>query len=199
MDFTDVVLRRRMVRHFSPEPIAPEVVDRLLDLARHAPSAGFTQGQSFIVVTRPELKQDIARICHEEEYTASGFHSFISDAPILLVPCTSEAAYHRRYQEPDKLNDDGSETEWPVPYWHMDIGCAVMLVLLAAVNEGLAAGFVGAPTSTDVQALRNLLGIPGDVTPVGIVPVGHRAPDVPSPSLKRGRKPAAEYVHRERW
>ena len=55
MDFRDAVLRRRMVRHFTAEPVPPEIVDRLLELARHAPSAGFTQGQSFVVVTQPEL------------------------------------------------------------------------------------------------------------------------------------------------
>jgi nitroreductase len=185
-----------MVRRFTDEPVPPEIVDRMLDLARHAPSAGFTQGQSFVVVTRPELKRAIAELCGEPEYVARGFHPFISGAPVLVVPCTSEAAYHRRYQEADKLQDDGSEIVWPVPYWHMDIGCAVMILLLAAVDEGLDAGFAGAH---DLDALRALLGVPAEVTPVGIIPIGHRAPDTPSPSLKRGRKPEAEYIHREQW
>lgn len=196
MDFTDVVRKRRMVRHFAADPVAPEVIERILDLARHAPSAGFTQGQSFVVVTRPELKRAIADACGEEEYVAGGFHPFISGAPVLLIPCTSEAAYHRRYQEPDKLNDDGSEIAWPVPYWHMDTGCAVMIVLLAAVNEGLAAGFAGAHNLDD---LRQILEIPPEVTPVGVIPIGYRAPDTPSPSLKRGRRPDTDYVHREHW
>jgi len=196
MDFRDLVLKRRMVRHFSDEPVAPELVQQILDLARHAPSAGFTQGQSFVVVTRPELKRAIAELCGEAAYVASGFHPFISGAPVLLIPCTSEAAYHRRYQEADKLQDDGSEIVWPVPYWHMDIGCAVMQALLAAVDLGLDAGFAGAH---DLDALRALLGIPAEVTPVGVIPVGHRAPDRRSPSLKRGRKPEGEYAHWERW
>jgi len=196
MEFREVVRKRRMVRHFTDEPVAPGVIERMLALVRHAPSAGFTQGQSFVVVTRPELKAEIARLCGEESYVAGGFHPFISGAPVLLVACTSEAAYHRRYREPDKVRADGSEIEWPVPYWHMDIGCAVMILLLAAVDEGLAAGFAGAH---DLDALRVLLGIPAEVTPVGVIPIGHRAPDVPSGSLKRGRTPDAAYVHRERW
>jgi nitroreductase len=196
MEFREVVRKRRMVRHFTDEPVAPEVIERMLALARHAPSAGFTQGQSFVVVTRPELKAEIARLCGEESYVAGGFHPFISGAPVLVVACTSEAAYHRRYREPDKVRDDGSEIEWPVPYWHMDIGCAVMILLLAAVDEGLAAGFAGAH---HLDALRALLGIPAEVTPVGVIPIGHPAPDVPSPSLKRGRKPEGEYAHWERW
>jgi nitroreductase len=88
------------------------------------------------------------------------------------------------------------EMVWPVPYWHMDIGCAVMILLLAAVNEGLAAGFVGI---WDQPALRELLHIPEEVTPVGVIPIGYPAVDLPSPSLKRGRKPIEEFVHREMW
>ena len=199
MNFRDVVLKRRMVRNFAEAPIAPEVIDRILDLARHAPSAGFTQGQSFIVVTQPETKQGIAELCGEEEYVAAGFHAFISKAPVLIIPCTSEAAYRRRYQEPDKRQgeqEDGTDLGWPVPYWHMDLGCAVMLVLLATVDEGLAAGFSGV---WDVPALRTLLGIPEEISPAGVIPIGYPAADKRSPSLKRGRKPEGEYVHRERW
>jgi nitroreductase len=198
MQFPDVVRKRRMVRHFTPEPVDPSIIARILQLALHAPSAGFTQGQSFVVVTRPDLKKRIAQLADEEEYVTSGFHPFISGASALIVPCTSEAAYHRRYQEPDKVNDDGSEIAWPVPYWYMDVGCSVMVVLLAAVNEGLAAGFAGIP-APHFQDFRALLRLPQDVIPVGVIPIGYPAPDVPSPSLKRGRKSQREVIHFEQW
>ena len=196
MEFRDVVLKRRMVRNFADQPVDSEVIDRILDLTRHAPSAGFTQGQSFIVVTGAEKKKAIAVTCEDEEYVLRGFAPFISKAPVLLIPCTSEAAYHRRYQEADKVNKDGSEIEWPVPYWFMDIGCAVMVALLAAIDEGLVSAFAG---SKDLKTFRALLDIPAEVTPVGVIALGYRAPDIPSPSLKRGRKADADYVHRERW
>lgn len=196
MEFIDVVRKRRMVRNFTTQPVDPQQVERILDLARRSPSAGFTQGQSFVVVTRPDLKKVIAGLCHEESYVESGFAPFISSAPVLVIPCTSEAAYHRRYQEPDKLDEQGNEIDWPVPYWFMDIGSAVMLVLLGAVNEGLAAAFAG---PHDLNALRALLGIPAEVTPMGVIPIGHPAPDKRSPSLKRGRKPIPEVVHHETW
>jgi nitroreductase len=185
-----------MVRNFADKPVAPEIVDRILDLTRHAPSAGFTQGQSFVVVTHPETKKAIAATCEEAEYTSRGFDPFLSRAPVLLVPCTSEAAYHRRYREPDKVNADGTEIAWPVPYWFMDIGCAVMIALLAAIDEGLVCAFAG---SKDLDSLRAVLEIPEEVTPVGVIALGYRAPDVPSPSLQRGRKAEQEYIHRERW
>jgi nitroreductase len=78
----------------------------------------------------------------------------------------------------------------------MDIGCAVMVLLLAVVDERLSAGFAGA---LDLDPLRKILNIPAEVTPVGVIPIGHRAPDVPSPSLKRGRKAKEEYIHYEGW
>jgi nitroreductase len=196
MEFRDTVLKRRMVRNFADKPVDAAIIDRILELTRHAPSAGFTQGQSFIVVTEPELKQAIAATCEEEEYVQSGFAPFLSKAPVLLVPCTSEAAYHRRYQEADKVNEDGIEIVWPVPYWFMDIGCAVMIALLAAIDAGLVAAFAG---SKDLDRLRSLLNIPAEVTPVGVIALGYRAPDMPSPSLKRGRKSDEEYIHREHW
>ncbi len=196
MQFEDVVRKRRMVRNFAEAPVAPELVYRIVDLARHAPSAGFSQGQSFIVVTHPDLKKQIADLCGESGYVARGFHPFISRAPVLLIPCTSEATYHRRYREPDKLRADGTEIDWPVPYWFMDIGCSVMIALLAAVDAGLAAGYSGVP---DLAALRRLLKIPDEVTPVGVIPIGHRAPDKPSPSLKRRRKPDTDFIHRDGW
>jgi nitroreductase len=196
MEFETVVRRRRMVRNFSDDPVDPATLARLLELARHAPSAGFTQGQAFVVVTDRAMRQSIAALCGEEQYVAMGHAPWVSKAPVLVVPCTSEAAYHRRYQEPDKLQDDGSEIVWPVPYWHMDVGCAVMVLLLAVVDEGLAAGFAGAH---DLDALRALLGIPAEMTPVGVIPIGHPAPDKRSPSLARGRKAEAEYAHYEHW
>ena len=196
MEFRDVVLKRRMVRNFADRPVDPGLIDRILDLTRHAPSAGFTQGQSFIIVTDPEKRKAIARTCEEEEYVKRGFAPFISKAPVLLIPCTSETAYHRWYQEADKVNEDGSEIVWPVPYWFMDVGCAVMIALLAAIDEGLVSAFAG---SKDLDALRALLDIPSAITPVGVIALGYRAADIPSPSLKRGRKADEEYIHRERW
>ena len=196
MDFTKVVTKRRMVRNFSDEPISNDEVDRILDLARRGPSAGFSQGQDFVVVTDKGKKVEIAALCGEKSYVESGFHPFISGAPVLIVPCTNEAAYHRRYQEPDKLRQDGSEIDWPVPYWFMDIGAAIMVILLAAVDEGLAAGFAGV---WNLDELRDLLDIPREVCPMGVIPIGHPASDKRSPSLKRGRRPLREVVRHGAW
>jgi len=68
MEFEQVVRKRRIVRHFTPQPVSRESLERILDLARHSPSAGFTQGQSFVVVTDPDTRQAIAELCGEKYY-----------------------------------------------------------------------------------------------------------------------------------
>lgn len=196
MEFAEVVRRRRMVRNFEDRPVDEESITRILELAQHNPSAGFTQGQDYVVVRDAALKRQIAELAHESSYVAGGFDPFVSEAPVLIIPCTNEAAYHQRYQEKDKVDAEGQEIEWPVPYWFMDVGCAVMILLLAVVDEGLAAGFVGIP---DLAALKRLLNIPDEVSPVGAIAIGHPAPDKRSPSLKRGRRGLQNVVHYERW
>jgi nitroreductase len=71
-----------------------------------------------------------------------------------------------------------------------------MIILLAAVNEGLAAAFTGV---FRVEELKKLLGLPEHLQPVGVISIGYRTKDVPSPSLKRGRRTANEVVHYEHW
>ena len=198
MDFAEVVRRRRMVRHFADEPVDRAVVERIALTAQRAPSAGFSQGQRLVIVTEPELRRGVAAILGEEDGVEAGFDRWISECAALFIPCVSEAIYHDRYREADKVDEAGSEIDWPVPYWWMDIGCTVMLILLAAVDEGLAAGFAGADADGYV-ALRALLGIPDDFSPVGVIPVGRPLPDKRSPSLKRGWRPNEDFARWEHW
>ena len=148
MEFAEVVRRRRMVRHFADEPVERSVLERIAAAAQRTPSAGFSQGQRLVVVTDPERRRAVADAVEEGEYVEAGFDPWLSRCAAQFIPCVSEQVYHERYREPDKLDDEGDEIAWPTPYWWMDVGCTVMLVLLAAVDEGLAAGFAGAPTTS---------------------------------------------------
>ncbi|MBT8216146.1 MAG: nitroreductase family protein [Acidimicrobiia bacterium] len=195
MEFAELLARRRMVRNYLPDPVPDEVIDRIMERARRAPSAGFSQGQSFVVVTDQERRAAIAALAHEDHYVAAGFDPWLSRAPVHIVVCTSEAVYRARYAEPDKTGA-GEAHEWPVPYWFVDAGAALMLLLLAVADEGLAAGFAG---SHSLEGIKELLGIPDDVSPIGLVTVGHPAPDRKSGSLARGWKPIEDVVHREQW
>ena len=198
MEFLDAVRRRRMVRNFAPDPIDREVLERIAATAQRAPSAGFSQGQRLLIVTDPATRRELAALCGEQEMTAVGYDAWLRQAPAHFIPCVSEEVYHRRYREEDKLQDDGGEIDWPVPYWWMDVGATVLLVLLAAVDEGLAAGFAGADAAGYVR-MHGLMGIPDEFKPVGVIPVGRPLPDKRSPSLARGWVASEEFARWDRW
>ncbi len=196
MEFSETVKKRRMVRHFTPEPVPVETIDSILDLAQHAPSAGFSQGSAYVVVTDSETRLKIGELQGENDYSSAGFHRWISEAPVDIVACVSEKAYHDRYNEPDKLTKEGREIEWPTPYWYFDIGAGCMVILLAAVDAGFSAAFAGV---FHVKEMKELLGIPPHFHPVGVISIGRGAEDVKSPSLRRGRRKWEDVVHYQKW
>jgi nitroreductase len=202
VDFKDLLRRRRMVRHYGPERVPLQVVQRIAETIRRAPSAGYSQGQRLLVVTEESGRAEIARIMAAAGWTAPDDREpWLESAPVHVLVCAREDDYHERYRQPDKLAD-GQEIDWPVPFWFVDAGAALMLLLLAAVDEGLAAGLSGVPTES-AASLRAAFGIPDDVTIVALVTVGHAAPDpgwsaVTSRRTVPRRRPA-EVVRWERW
>lgn len=198
MDFQDVLRRRRMVRNYDPSrPVPPETVDRLLRNAVRAPSAGFSQGWAFLVLSTPEERERFWAAT-----TSSGepdaWLRDMRNAPLLIVPLSHKAAYLDRYAGADKGWTDRDEARWPVPYWDIDTGFAALLMLLTAVDEELGACFFGVPPER-MDAFRAAFGVPGEYTPIGCVSVGYPAPDRRSPSLRRGHRPMEEVVHRGSW
>ena len=158
----------------------------------------------FVVITDPETRARIAELAGEERYvTAAGFDPWITRAPAHIVAAMREDDYHDRYTQPDKLEaTGGEEIEWRVPWWWVDAGKAIMLLLLAAVDEGLGAGLFGL-VGDENDRLRELLGMPDDFEIVGVVTVGHRAPEANEERrkerLRTARRPFDEVVHWERW
>ena len=198
MDFKEILARRRMVRAYSPEPVPRETLERIVRTVRRAPSAGFSQGQRLVVVTDPERRAALADAAGEEFYVEQGFPPWISGAAALVAVCTREEDYHDRYRQPDKVVD-GEEIEWPVPYWYADAGAAAMLILLAAVDEGLAAGVVGIPSERMARA-REVLQLPDDVAIVEVLTLGVPAEDPASDRLSgRGTRPRRLLDEQVRW
>jgi FMN reductase [NAD(P)H] len=197
MEFAEVVMKRRTVRRFEEGGVDHEVIERIARLAQRTPSAGFSQGQRLVVVTDPARRREVARIYGEDEYEPM-FGRWVSECAAQFIPCVSEEIYHRRYREPDKVDDAGREIEWPIPYWWVDIGATMQNVMLAAVNEGLGCGFIGAD-ATGIAALKGFLGIPDEFEPIGVMPVGRAVPDVRSPSLKRGWAAFGDFARWDRW
>ena len=196
MEFAELVMKRRTVRRFEDTPVEREVLERIARLGQHVPSAGFSQGQRLVIVTDPDRRRRVAETCGETGYDEAGFGRWISECAAQFVPCVSEEIYHRRYREPDKLDEAGREIDWPTPYWWVDIGKTSMVVMLAAHDAGLAAGFAGVQ---DVAALRTVLELPDEFHPIGVIPVGRPQADKRSPSLKRGWVPFEEFARFERW
>jgi len=199
VEFAEVVRRRRMVRDYDPDrPVPDAVVERLLEHAIRAPSAGFSQGWAFLVLADAADRALLWSVTETPE-APDGWLTGMSRAPLLVVVLSSKAAYLDRYAEPDKGWTDRDEARWPVPYWDVDAGMASLLMLLTAVDEGLGACFFGVPADR-VDALRDAFGVPPSHRPVGVVSVGYPGgEDRRSPSLRRGRKGVAEVVHRGRW
>ena len=201
MEFQDVVRRRRMVRAYAERPVDPAAVDRLLENAVRAPSAGFTQGWAFLRLDTPADRERFwTSSTPPDADPSSRWLSGMRTAPVVIVPLSSKAAYLDRYAEEDKGWTDREEHRWPVPYWHIDTGMASLLILQTAVDEGLGACFFGIPRE-QVDAFREAYGVPETFMPIGAITVGHRTDDAGaqgSPS-RRPRRPVEEVVHRGRW
>lgn len=198
MEFAEVVRRRRMVRNYSDAPVPSAVVDRIVEHALRAPSAGFSQGWAFLRLDEPD---DVARFWSAATPPGrgtDGWSAGLRRAPVVIVPLSSKAAYLDRYAEPDKGWTDRDETRWPAPYWDIDTGMATLLMLLTVVDEGLGACFFGIPPER-VPVFRAEFGVPDEYAPIGAVTVGHRADDRRSPSLRRGRRGVEDVVHRGDW
>lgn len=185
-----------MVRNYTTQPVEEEAVHRVAAAALRGPTAGNTQAIGVVVITDDATRARIAHLADEPAYTAKGFDPWISRAPVHIVISVSEEVYLDRYSEPDKLGPSGEIMQWQVPYWWVDAGASLMAVLLAAVDEGLGAGFLGVHSIPD---LSELLKLPSDYKPIGVVTLGHPAPDRRSSSLDRPRKTADEAIHRDRW
>jgi len=202
MQFDEVVRSRRMVRHYSPEPVDAAAIDQILRNAVRAPSAGFSQGWAFLVLDQPTDVQRFwqAATLPDRAMEAGSWLRGMRTAPVVIVPWSSQQAYLDRYAEADKGWTDRDDARWPVPYWHVDAGMASLLMLLTAVDEGLGACFFGVPGER-VPSLRAAFGIPPEYAPVGAITVGIPAPaERASGSPKtRQRRPAEEVIHRGRW
>ena len=188
-----------MVRSYTDEPVEPAALERILAAGQRAPSAGFTQGWGFLVLDQPEQTAAFWDVTFPDHTARETFGwPGLFRAPVIVVPFSHRDAYLDRYAEPDKGWTDRDEGRWPVPYWHIDTGFAAMAMLLAVVDEGLGALFFGV-FGEHMAALRAAFGVPDAFTPIGAITIGHPAPDVPSPSLKRGHKPADAVIHRGLW
>ncbi len=191
MEFQEVVRRRRMVRTFTGERVSGESLDRILGNAVRGPSAGFSQGQSFLVLTEPEDREKFWAIA------GAAVAASAQTAPLVIVPMSGKRAYLERYAQPDKGWTDMDEARWPVPFWHIDTGMAGLLILQTAVDEGLGAVYFGIVPEA-VAPFRAAFGVPDDQEPIGAIAIGHDA-ETEKRDLRSKRRNLADVMHYGQW
>lgn len=198
--FDRLLARRRMCRDFRSDPVAADDLDRILAAALRAPSAGNTAALDLVVLVGAEVEDYWATTLAPDRRDGFAWPGLLA-APVLILPYVDPGAYVARYGESDKAASglDSGEDAWPVPYWWVDGGGAVMAMLLAADSLGLGALFFG--QFDHEAALARRFGVPSSERALGTIALGHPGPDAArrSASARRGRPAIDEVVHRGRW
>jgi nitroreductase len=199
VQFDEVVRRRRMTRHFDPQPLEPEIVDHLLAAALRAPAAGNAQGRDFVVLEGAEQTARYWETATDTDWRRRApRYPGLSKAPVIVLPYVDPQAYADRYAEADKAATGTAPDSWPVPFWMVDAAFAVMTLLLGAEDAGLGSAFLG--NFRGDAGLRAELGVPEGPVWLGAVLLGRRAlPDPPTRSARRSRRSFDEAVHRNGW
>ncbi len=189
------IRRRRMRRNFQEDAIDEQLLDRILDLARRAPSAGHTQATEFVVLRTPSATNRYWDTTLPTERRKSFRWDGLLRAPVLVLVCTRPSAYTQRYSETDKSNT-GRESgldRWPVPYWWFDAGAAAQNLLLLAASNGLGACLFG-PFDHETE-IRKEFSIGEEQRIAAVIALGHPLPDEQGRSADRGWKPTVDVVH----
>jgi nitroreductase len=173
------------------------VLRHVLEVARHAPSGGFSQGFDFVVLTQPNELAWFYRTTDDpsDPDPFPGREPDLAPACIVL-PVTNKRLYLNRYAQPDKIQFRmDKEENWPLPSWTVDTSMAIMLILLAAVDEGLGAWYFF--ISRGEEEVMRELGIPPSCQLLGVIALGYPSPDdMPRGSIfARRRRPYEEMFH----
>ncbi len=171
MDFYKTIENRVSTRSYKDKPVPDEILDRILNAARLAPSGKNGQPWRFIVVKDAETRKRLVDACKGQK--------FIGEAPVTIVACGYERYAYQKMGG----------------YWNslpVDIGISLEHLILAAEVEGLGTCWIGAFIEEEV---RKILGVPDEVKIVALTPLGYPSGD----KSFRGRMKLEEIVMHERW
>ena len=176
MDIMEAIRNRRSVRAFADKPIPAEVMQRMRQALRYAPSACNLQPWLFILVQDAKLRQDVAA-------AAKGQH-WMAQAPVIVVACGfPDQAYKH-------MGGYGNSVD-------IDVAIAIDHLTLAAVGEGLGTCWIGAFSEDKV---KQLLGVPASVKVVAMTPLGYPASsDLIGPIDEKRRKDEAEIFSTDKF
>lgn len=199
MSLGKLLRKRRNVYGFLAKPIDDRTLMAVLEDATHVPSAGFTQDFDLVVVKDETTKRKLAQAAYEDEYVREGhaLPGFISDAPVVVVPCGSKPRFETKYGKP-------AEKTSRLPWWLIDAGFASFSLILSAYEKRLAASFVGA---VDDEKVEKALGLPSDhsIVPLAVIPMGHVDPKElvheagRRGEIRRRRRKLEDVIHWNHW
>ena len=169
MDFFETIAARYSVRGYKPDPVPDELLDKVLEAARRAPTAANKQPFRLVVIRTQGREEELGRVYARRWFT---------QAPLVIAVVAVPGEAWRRMD--DK------------PYDEVDAAIAMDHLVLAATALGLGTCWIAA---FDPAAAREVLGLPDDVEPVAFTPLGW--PD--KASANTDRRPLDELVRRERW
>jgi len=172
MEAIECIKSRRSIRKFEKKEIPKEVIEKILDCARHAPSSRNSQPWEFILVRSEEKKKKLAELKGKENEEA------MLTAPLLIIVCSDRRKSKAR--------------------WIEDAVCAAQNILLAAHSLGLGSVYITGYSTRDPNVeveIRKILRLPEHVIPVCIIPIGYPA-EKPEPKELRELN---EIVHEEEW
>ena len=170
MDVYEAITTRKSVRTFQDKDVAEDVISRLLEAARLAPSAGNRQEWRFVVVRDAATRKRLAQ--------AANGQRFVGEAPVVLACCAET---------------DGHVMSCGQACYPIDVAIAIDHLTLCAVAEGLGTCWIGAFNEAQV---KDILEIPHEIRVVELLPIGY--PEDPLPAEKK-RLPLSDIVKYERW
>lgn len=169
MDVLEAIATRYSVRGYKPDPVDEELLTKVLEAARQAPTAANRQPFRVVVIQTKGREEELARVYGRRWFTS---------APLVLGVVAVPGEAWRRMD--DK------------PYDEVDAAIAMDHLVLAATALGLGTCWVAA---FDPAAAREVLGLPDDVEPIAFTPLGY----ADKARAATGRRPLDELVRRERW
>lgn len=201
-----VIAERRDMRHFLPTPIAPELLQKLLHAAHHAPSVGLMQPWRFIRISDAALRQSIHKLVDDErKHTAQAIGEIENTARMAefmllkvegILDCGEVLVATLCDQREKHIFGRRTLPEMDLA----SVSCAIQNLWLAARAEGIGMGWV---SLFDPQALAALLGMPAGAKPVAILCLGYVNTFYKSPMLvEEGwttEKPLADMLMENGW
>ncbi len=199
VELGEVLRRRRMVRAYDGRPVGAAALERVLSAGLRAPSAGNSQGRDLLVLRSARERADFWELTTRGRPGPPGaWLRGMRTAPVLVLLLADPDAYAERYALPDKPGPDRDADTWEVPWPDVDTGMSGLLMLLAAVDEGLGACLFGVPSAAR-GALRARFAVPAGHRFVAAVSLGHPAPGEASRPSRPQRRTLADSAHDGRF